>query len=151
MAVFHNKRVFTKRNFRRRIVAAKHFPFVWSFSEFTRALCFINRCVKLHSLQNSFNLKEFKATIRKIAIGTCRHISVFVVLRQVVPHTRWCGDLRNGVFGIESNSVYNKPLEEGLYKTSRNKYESQNYENVQTLSYAYMQHLEIIFGIQLAT
>ena len=43
----------------------------------------------------------------------------------------------------------NKILEEGHYKTSRNKYERERekarYENIQTLNYAYTQHLEIIF------
>ena len=51
-------------------------------------------------------------------------------------------------------SECNKTLEEEHYKTSRNKYEREreSYENIQTLNYAYMQHLEIIFGtLQLAT
>ena len=43
-----------------------------------------------------------------------------------------------------SKSECNKTLEEGHCKTRRDKYERDSYENIQTLNYAYMQHLEII-------
>ena len=45
-------------------------------------------------------------------------------------------------------SKCNKILEEGHYKTSKNKYEREReiYENMQILNYAYMQHLETTFG-----
>ena len=53
-----------------------------------------------------------------------------------------------------SESECNKTLEEGHCNTNRNKFEREreSYENIQTLNYTYMQHLEIIFGtLQLAT
>ena len=55
-----------------------------------------------------------------------------------------CNKLLSG-----SKSEYNKKLAE----TSRNKCkrERESYGNIHKLNYAYIQHLEIIFGTQLAT
>ena len=49
-------------------------------------------------------------------------------------------------------SECNETLEEGHYEVSRNKYERESYGNIHTLNYAYMQHLDILFGtLQIAT
>ena len=51
------------------------------------------------------------------------------------------------LLSVESKSECNRTLEEGQITNMK---ERENYENIQRLNFGYMQHLEIIFGTQLA-
>ena len=51
----------------------------------------------------------------------------------------------------ESKSESNKTLQEVTKVTETNIKQRESYEKIQTLNYAYIKHLEIIFGRQLAT